>query len=173
VDRVVRVPAPAPAPPPPLPPPVVAAPTPERLEDRVITTVLKEKSVWEGTWRQEKVAVPMFRLSPDGEGVGGTCAANWGNIAKLRGGSVKGDVLEFVVDADVSPVHIRMAMTGEGKAKVEQWVTADDWMVSLERANKIAKTVQQRRVLHAVLEKNAQTYRKPVVIGTFIRQAAD
>jgi hypothetical protein len=91
----------------------------------------------------------------------------------LHGVGVSGDALEFVVDDALSRVHIRMALDGQDKAKVEQWVTDEDWMASLERANKAAKTRQQALVLRTALQQNARKFRKPVVIGVFTRQSAD
>jgi hypothetical protein len=177
VDRIIRVPVPAvpvpaplPPPPPPPPPVVVAAPPPPPVE-RVLSTVPKEKSVLEGVWRRKESPLPMFKVSEDGQE--GTCAANWGTIVPWRNGSANGDVLEFVVDEEIIRAHVRMTLTAPGKARVEQWVTDNDWMVSLQRANKGAKTPLQRKAIKTELLQNATKYRKPVVIGIFIRQPAD
>jgi hypothetical protein len=173
VERIVHVPAPATPPAPPAPPPVLPPepkPEPNPVETRMLSTVPKEKNVWEGGWRWNESPLPMFKVSQDGDGLAGTCAANWGTVVAWRNGVVTGNVLEFVVDEDISRVHVRMTMTAEGKSKVEQWVTDNDWMVSLERANKGAKTPLQRRAIKAALLQNAQKFRKPVVIGIFTRQ---
>ena len=76
----------------------------------------------------------MFKINDDG--TEGTCAANWGTIVPWRGGVVNGDSLELVVDEELIRADVRMTLTAPGKAKVEQWVTDDDWMTSLQRANR-------------------------------------
>ena len=39
--------------------------------------------------------------------------------------------------------HFRSTMTRLNEAKVEMWVSADDWETSLERANRVVRTPQQ------------------------------
>ena len=159
VEKVVRVEVP--------PPPVSGT---NKTEERTLTTVPKEKSEWKGIWRRKETPLPMFKVGQDGQE--GTCAANWGTIVGWKAASVAADALEFVVDEDIiRAMPLRMTMTGKGKAKVEQWVTDDDWMTSLQRANRGAKTPQQRQAIKMTLLMNARRYRKPVVIGIFIRQA--
>jgi hypothetical protein len=165
VDRVVHVPAPTPPAPPPVPPPVFVAP---KTEERTLSTVPKEESAWKGVWRRKESPLPMFKMNEDGQE--GTCAANWGTIVARKAASVAADALEFVVDEEIIRAHVRMKLTAPGKAKVEQWVTDDDWMTSLQRANKGNKTPLQRKAIKDVLLINARKYRKPVVIGIFIRQ---
>jgi hypothetical protein len=150
------------APPEPMDPP--AEPT---------TAKLVPTGVWDGVWRRSESPLPMFKLNQEGDGVAGTCAANWGAIVPVHGSSSKEDSLQFVVDDVVFRIHIRMTMEGQDRAKVVQWCTNDDWMTSLERANKKARTPQQARTLKTALRENAGKFRKPVTIGIFTRQPAD
>jgi hypothetical protein len=165
--RVVEKPAPppqviikeVPIPAPSLPPPPLPQPT--------VTTV------WGGVWRTNEYPLPMFRINQSGALVDGTYAPpNWGSPLSFRNGLVIGDTLEFVVEDQVFRAHFRMSMVGDSKAKVEEWVSDEDWMTSLERANKAARTPQQALQARAILEENAKRLRKPVTVGIFGRQAS-
>jgi hypothetical protein len=177
VEKVVYVPKAAPVAPVLPSPPIVELPrlvpvAPPSFDPPTAPKVTAT-GVWDGVWRRKEAPLPMFRLHQEEDGVGGTCATNWGAIVPLHGVGVTGDALEFVVDDVVSRVHIRMALDGQDKAKVEQWVMDDDWMTSLERANKTAKTPQQALLLKAALQQNARKFRKPVMIGVFTRQSGE
>ena len=173
-EKLVYVPKPVatvipPAPIVELPRLVPAAPEPPPESPTVAK--IAAAGVWDGCWRRKESPLPMFRLHQEDSSVAGTCAANWGDISPLHAVGVSGDALEFIVDDVLSRVHIRMALDGQGKAKVEQWVTDDDWLTSLERANKTVKTPQQARVVRAALQQNARKFRKPVEIGVFTRES--
>jgi hypothetical protein len=176
VEKVVYVPKAAPVAPALPPAPIVELPhlVPVALPPEPPTVAkIAATGVWDGVWRRKESPLPMFRLHQEDNAVAGTCAANWGPAVPLHGCGVTEDALEFVVDDVVSRVHIRMALDGQGKAKVEQWVTDDDWMTSLERANKTAKTPQQAHLVKVALQQNARKFRKPVLIGVFNRQLGE
>lgn len=172
--RVVEQPAPppkvvireVPVPAPPVVPPRVAPAAPAPAASQLIEPV----KAWEGVWRRKEYPLPMFRLMQAGTQVSGTCAPNWQAIVPVRDGSAMGDTLEFTVDDQVFRLHVRMTLVGDDQAKVEQWVTDEDWMASLQRAGKAARTPQQAILARAILEQNAGKFRKPVTVGIFTRQ---
>jgi hypothetical protein len=171
VEKVVHVTDPRPAPPPvvvlppPPPPPVVAPPPPPPPP----AARIEVKEVWNGIWRRKESPLPMFKLSQSGDSVAGTCAPNWSAVLPISGGSATEKTAEFVVDDQVFRVHVRMTMTGENEATVEQCVTDEDWAASLVRAMQAVRTPQQALLARAKLEMDARKFRKPVKVGTFAR----
>jgi hypothetical protein len=153
IVKEVRVTVPAPAPP---PPPVQLA---------------TANPVWDGVWRRRGNPLPMVRLKQLGQSVTGEIAPNWSAVLPFRDGCVVGDSVEFVADDGVFRKHFRMTLVGEDTAKLESLVTDDDWLTSLARANKAARTPQQALVLRLMLEHNAKEMRKPITVGTFTRSA--
>ena len=177
VSKVVYVPAPAPAAPAPAPAPVATPasdPVPPPPPETPPYQPEPVPGVWNGVWRRKNYPLPMFRLMSRSDNmVVGTCAPNWGTVLPFSVGAATQDAVEFVVDDQVFRVHVRMTMVGEEKAKVEQWVTDDDWAVSLERALRLVKTPQQAAIARAKLERDAQRFRKPVTVGIFTRQSGE
>ena len=86
---------------------------------------------------------------------------------------MSGDAVEFVVDDQVFRVHVRMTMEGQDRAKAWQYVTDEDWAVGLERALRLVKTPQQAAIARVKLERDAQRFRKPVLVGIFTRQSGE
>ncbi len=168
-------PTPSPPPPPPAPAPEApAAPPPEEPVAPPPAATVPVSGVWDGVWRRKEYPLPMFRLmSQSGDVVAGTCSPNWLTVVPFQGGVADSDSAEFVVDDQVFRVHVRMTMVGDDKAKVEQFVTDDDWETSLERAMKTARTPQQAAIARAKLERDAQRFRKPVTVGIFTRQSGE
>jgi hypothetical protein len=152
----VPVPLFKPAPPPPPAPPIKLPPI---------------GAAWEGVWRREEYPVPMFKFSQSGTLVEGTCVPNWGTSLPFSDGLAVDDTLEFVVDdRQVFRTHFKMTVAGKDRAKLEEWVTDEDLMMSLQRANKTARTPQQALVLRAIIEENSRKLRKPATVGIFTRQ---
>jgi hypothetical protein len=157
------VPAPAPAPP---PPPVAPPPPPPPPE-----AVLEAKPVRDGVWRGKEHPLPMVQLRLSGESVAGTLAPDWSAVLPFCDGKVAGDAVEVAVDNGVFRTHFRMSLVDDGRAKLEAWVTDEDWMASLARANKLARPPRQAVVARRKLEHNARRLRKPKAVGTFLRGA--
>ena len=182
VEKVVYAKNPTPLPPPPAPPPPALDPTPPPvpsaepeppLAATMSVATMLAPGVWDGVWRRKGYPLPMFRLSQSGDSVAGTCAANWSAVVPFRDGVASGDSAEFVVDDQVFRVHVRMTMLGDGQAKVEQWVTDEDWETSLERASRAARTPQQALLARLKLELDAKKFRKPLTVGVFMRQSGE
>src|SRR5262249_6734201 len=128
-------------------------------------------SVWNGVWRQEKHALPMFDLKKRGEAISGQYAAPDGtSVMTVEGGKIAGDRVEFMVDNGIMKVHFRFTMSGEDTAKVEAWVAEEDWMEGVSRGKRLAKTPQQAAALQAMLRENAKMMGKPTAVGTFKRK---
>jgi hypothetical protein len=166
LEKTVYAPAPKPAPLPPPPPVVVAKPPPPPEPSRTPVLVRRE---WNGLWRRKETPLPMFKLNQSESSVAGSCAPNWSAVLQFSGGTATEETVEFVVDDNVFRIHVRMTMLGQDKAKVENWVSDDDWLLSLARANRAARTPQQAILARAVLERSAKKLRKPVVVGIFTR----
>jgi hypothetical protein len=152
-------PAAPPAPPPPrlASPPLLPAPPPV-------------PSGWAGVWRQEKSPIPMFQLRDAGTSIAGTCVPMWGATLAFRDGKVLDDAVEFVVEDRVFRTHIRMTREAANRAKVEYWITDEDWLESYKRANKAIRTPQQALLWRVILEKNARLRGRPVTVGVFTRK---
>ena len=177
VEKVVYTEKPTPLPPPPAPPPSIPAPTPlpapPPLPPEPPPATIEAPGVWDGIWRRKDYPLPMFHLSQSGDAVAGTCAPNWGSVLPFRDGAASSDSAEFIVDDRVFFVHIRMTMLGGDKAKVEQWVADEDWETSLERAIRAARTPQQALLARLKLEVDAKKFRKPMMVGIFMRQPVE
>jgi hypothetical protein len=148
----------SPPPPPPAPPPLPPL------------AVTPARSAWEGIWRRKTEPLPMFAFKQSGRSVSGVLSPiDLGPAVPFKDGVDLDGVLEFVVDDKVFRAHFRMILLDDNKAKLESWVTDEDFLVSLERAKKAVKTPQQGLVTQLMLDDSAKR-RKPRTVGTFWRQ---
>jgi hypothetical protein len=151
------------------------APTPPMTEVLV-------RNGWEGIWRP-KSQLPMFGLKNVGGRVTGVYAAQGGRVLRIQGGAVVGDSVEVVVDDGLFRVRFGLRPIDSESMKVEAWITDDDWLISLSRANKLvnqrsknARTgrqvlLQRQRALLVGLQMQANIMltRKPSSLGVFYR----
>jgi hypothetical protein len=164
--------------PPPLPtPPPAAAPAPTPPPQAVLVA---KPLAWEGVWhpapkqgKAQAQALPMFELKFLNGWAVGRFSPNAGTVLNFAGGRVFGDKVEFEVTDQVRRVHVRMNLTGKDKSNFEGRVTRSDWLESVSRLNKLAKTAAQRVVARAMLEEDFKTYHKPKSLGVFIRDAEE
>lgn len=150
-EVVKEVPSPAPKP---LPPPVTQARTPQP---------------WVGIWRPRTSELPMFKLQEAGGTVAGIYASAAGAVLPFKGGKVDGDAIVLVVDDSLFRVHFRLAMKDSQSLSVESWITDEDWLISLARANKKVRTRQQALAVQRQLAENAKLTRKRASLGTLYR----
>jgi hypothetical protein len=143
------------------PPPAPPAPPPVEIEP--------VQSAWDGVWRPERSPLPIFELRQVGNSVMGKCAPNWSVVLSFRDGKTQGNTVAFAVADPVLRVHFRMTLLGTGMARLEGWITEEDWLVALANANKIVRTPQQALLARNILQGSAKRRGKPVNLGRFTR----
>jgi hypothetical protein len=147
----------------PAPQPFVAAPP-----------ILPEAQDWGGVWHQQRYPLPSFRMVPTANGVRGLCASNWSTDSlRFESSDLDRGTLRIIVDDGVFRLRFLMTKTGDNSAKVEAWLTDEDWSDCLIRANRKVRTVQEAILARAILENNFKHFRTRKTIGTFIRQSND
>ena len=122
ITRYVRVEPPAPPPPPP------------RVEKPIAP------SIWDGVWRRRKYALPMLQLKQMGSRVTGVYAPDWSGPLPFGDGKVDGDSVEFTVGDPIFRLHVRISMMRTDTATLQVWITDEDWLASLAKANRRVRT---------------------------------
>jgi hypothetical protein len=142
-----------------VPVPVPAAPAPR----------IESGSWWDGVWRMPKYALPMFHLKVSGATLSGKYAPSWSAVNAFAGGKVLGDgsVVQFAVADQWNRVHFRMWLLHNGDARLEAWISPEDWLEMLARANARARTVQDAFWARLALEDMVKRLGQPVYVGTF------
>jgi hypothetical protein len=127
-------------------------------------------SVWNGAWQQGEKKLPMFVLKKRGEALTGRYAMNADVILPFEGGQADDDKATFAVDDSFVRLHFRLTMKGKDSAALEAWATSEDYVESLTRAKKMAKTPQQQAALKRILDANAKLIGPPKSFGVFQKQ---
>ncbi|HJT78282.1 MAG TPA: hypothetical protein VJ739_13850, partial [Gemmataceae bacterium] len=76
-------------------------------------------------------------------------------------------------DDQIFRLHLRLTMTGEDKGTLESWVTDEDFLESLARANRVVRTPEQARISKFILEQDQKHLREPKMMGTFLRRDSE
>lgn len=150
------------------PPPLPAPRAPRRPAAR-----MEARSTWDGVWRRERYPLPMFELKQAGNEIMGNLAPDWSGVYPFRGGRIVGNAVEFVVTDLIFRAHFRLTMLGPDRAKVEAWVTDEDWLFGFANAQNAVTTPQQAVAARMILEYQARLRGKPKPLGTFSRSSSE
>lgn len=125
---------------------------------------------WEGIWRPRNAPLPMFRLKQARGTVIGVYAPVSGAVLQLRGGREVGNAVEVAVDDCQFRVHFRLTVIDSTSVSAAGFITDEDWLISLQRANwKVKMMPQQAFEVRRQLEEYIALKGKPVSIGVLHR----
>jgi hypothetical protein len=80
------------------------------------------------------------------------------------------DELQFVVEDGIVRTHFKLMKSGD-RARLEQWITENDWVESFKRANMAAKNPHLALTYRQILEKNAYLRGNHVNAGVYSRSS--
>ena len=113
--------------------------------------------------------LPMLQLKQMGSRVTGVYAPDWSGPLPFGDGKVDGDSVEFTVGDPIFRLHVRISMMRTDTATLQVWITDEDWLASLAKANRRVRTRRRKALrFRAILKRNLKL-RRPVTIGVFIR----
>ena len=126
----------------PAPPPQIIYKEVEKIVPA--TPVLEAKNITgEGVWRHKSGQLPMFKVKVSGKTVTGLYRRNWSRVLPFREGKPTANGVIVIVDDGLFRVHFELKMLNADALTVEAWVTDEDWLTVLARANNQLRTLQQ------------------------------
>jgi hypothetical protein len=127
---------------------------------------------FEGVWRINDLAVPMFELKQSKDKISGSYTpADLSSVYQFKEGIAVNNVAQFVVSDALHRVHIKMKLLPGGEAEAESWISPQDAPKMIENYKKAYGhanlTREQAALIRAALAAELKKVGQKTFLGVF------